>query len=73
MGEINYGASFFEWFAEQAKRINGEVLQSPFKDKMLMYTREPIGPVGIIVPVIVVCEPNQRAYAMHCSGTSRTP
>lgn len=50
-GEINYGASFFEWFSEQARRINGEILQSPFPDKMLMYTREPIGPVGIIVPV----------------------
>jgi len=51
MGEINYGASFFEWFSEEARRINGEILQSPFTDKMIMYTKEPIGPVGIIVPV----------------------
>lgn len=51
MGEINYGASFFEWFSEEARRINGEIIQSPFPDKMLMYTREPIGVAGIIVPV----------------------
>jgi succinate-semialdehyde dehydrogenase len=50
MGEIAYGASFFEWFSEQARRINGEILQSPFPDKVMMYTREPIGPVGIMVP-----------------------
>lgn len=49
-GEINYGASFLEWFSEQARRINGEVMQSPFPDKMLMYTKEPIGPAAIIAP-----------------------
>ncbi|RWS08040.1 hypothetical protein B4U79_07801 [Dinothrombium tinctorium] len=50
MGEIVYGASFLEWFAEEARRINGEVLQSPQKNKMMMYVKEPIGPVGIITP-----------------------
>ena len=51
MGEIVYGASFFEWFSEEARRIKGEILQSPFPDKMIMYTREPAGPAAIIVPV----------------------
>lgn len=50
-GEIVYGASFLQWFSEQAKRINGEILQSPWPDKMVMYTKEPIGPIAIITPV----------------------
>lgn len=50
-GEIVYGASFLEWFAEQSKRITGEVFESPFPDSMTMFIRQPIGPVGIITPV----------------------
>jgi succinate-semialdehyde dehydrogenase len=50
MGEIAYGASFLEWFAEEAKRVNGEIIQSPWKEKMVLYTKEPIGVVAIIVP-----------------------
>lgn len=49
-GEIAYGASFLEWFSEQARRYKGEILQSPFPDKMIMYTKEPAGPVAIITP-----------------------
>lgn len=51
MGEVVYGASFLEWFSEEARRINGEVLQSAALDKMIMYTKEPAGPVAIITPV----------------------
>ncbi|RWS30195.1 hypothetical protein B4U80_00924, partial [Leptotrombidium deliense] len=50
LGEVNYGASFLEWFSEEARRINGEILQSPNQSKMMMYFKEPIGPVGIITP-----------------------
>lgn len=49
-GEIVYGASFLEWFSEQARRINGEVLQSPFADKIMLSTREAAGPAAIIAP-----------------------
>ncbi|XP_015795330.1 uncharacterized protein LOC107371700 [Tetranychus urticae] len=49
-GEINYGASFFEWFSEETKRITGQVFPSPFPNSMTLYVREPIGPVGIITP-----------------------
>ncbi|KAI2799764.1 hypothetical protein BLOT_014696 [Blomia tropicalis] len=49
-GEIVYGASFLEWFAEEARRVNGAILQSPWKDKQLTYRREPCGVVGIITP-----------------------
>ena len=52
-GEIVYGASFLQWFSEQAKRINGEIIQSPWPEKMIMYTKEPIGPIAIITPVSI--------------------
>lgn len=49
-GEIGYGASFLEWFAEEARRINGSILQSPWKDKQLSYRKEACGVAGIITP-----------------------
>uniref|UniRef100_A0A6G1SMZ5 Succinate-semialdehyde dehydrogenase, mitochondrial n=1 Tax=Aceria tosichella TaxID=561515 RepID=A0A6G1SMZ5_9ACAR len=50
MGEIVYGASFFEWFADLARSSAGEILASPFPDKTMMYIRQAAGPVGIITP-----------------------
>ena len=49
-GEIGYGSSFIEWFAEQAKRVTGEVLESPFGDKKFLTLRQPVGVFGAITP-----------------------
>ena len=49
-GEIGYGSSFIEWFAEQAKRIQGEVLESPFGDKKFLTLRQPVGVFAAITP-----------------------
>ena len=49
-GEIAYGTSFIEWFAEQAKRVQGEVLESPFADKKFLTLRQPVGVFGAITP-----------------------
>jgi succinate-semialdehyde dehydrogenase / glutarate-semialdehyde dehydrogenase len=49
-GEIGYAASFFEWFGEEAKRADGDVLQSPAPDRRLIVTREPIGVCAAITP-----------------------
>jgi succinate-semialdehyde dehydrogenase/glutarate-semialdehyde dehydrogenase len=49
-GEIGYAASFFEWFGEQAKRVDGDVLQSPWPDRRIIATREPIGVCAAITP-----------------------
>ncbi len=49
-GEILYGASFIEWFAEEAKRIYGDVIPSPWGDKRIIVIRQPIGVVGAITP-----------------------
>ncbi|WP_322071699.1 NAD-dependent succinate-semialdehyde dehydrogenase [Paraburkholderia bannensis] len=49
-GEIAYAASFIEWFAEQAKRIDGDVIPSPNPDQRLVVTKEPIGVCAAITP-----------------------
>ncbi|MFD0965479.1 NAD-dependent succinate-semialdehyde dehydrogenase [Seminibacterium arietis] len=49
-GEILYGASFIEWFAEEAKRICGDVLPSDKNNHRLMVLKQPIGVVGAITP-----------------------
>jgi succinate-semialdehyde dehydrogenase / glutarate-semialdehyde dehydrogenase len=49
-GEIAYGASFVEWFAEEAKRVNGETLPQFDNNRRLMVLREPIGVCAAITP-----------------------
>jgi succinate-semialdehyde dehydrogenase/glutarate-semialdehyde dehydrogenase len=49
-GEIIYAASFVEWFAEEAKRVDGDVLQSPWTDRRILVTKEPIGVCAAITP-----------------------
>jgi succinate-semialdehyde dehydrogenase / glutarate-semialdehyde dehydrogenase len=49
-GEIAYAASFFEWFGEEAKRADGDVLQSPWPDRKIIVTKEPIGVCAAITP-----------------------
>ncbi|MDR5654647.1 NAD-dependent succinate-semialdehyde dehydrogenase [Ruixingdingia sedimenti] len=49
-GEIAYGASFIEWFAEEAKRIYGETIPGHQRDKRLTVLKQPIGVVGSITP-----------------------
>lgn len=49
-GEITYAASFIEWFAEQGKRTNGEIIPSPTADKRLMVIRQGVGVCAAITP-----------------------
>jgi succinate-semialdehyde dehydrogenase/glutarate-semialdehyde dehydrogenase len=49
-GEIIYGASFVEWFAEEAKRIYGDVIPSPTSDRRLLVIKQPIGVCAAITP-----------------------
>jgi len=48
--EIAYAASFIEWFAEEGKRVYGDVIPSPSRDKRIIVTKEPIGVVAAITP-----------------------
>jgi len=49
-GEVHYGASFIEWFAEEAKRVTGDVPASPQADKRLLVLKQPIGVCASITP-----------------------
>jgi succinate-semialdehyde dehydrogenase/glutarate-semialdehyde dehydrogenase len=49
-GEVAYGASFIEWFGEEAKRVYGETIPGHQADKRLTVIRQPIGVVGSITP-----------------------
>ena len=49
-GEVAYGASFVEWFAEEAKRVNGETLPQFDNNRRLMILRQPIGVCAAITP-----------------------
>lgn len=48
--EIKLGADYIQWFAEEARRINGEIIPSPWQDRKILVTREPVGVVAAISP-----------------------
>ncbi|MEM6801705.1 MAG: NAD-dependent succinate-semialdehyde dehydrogenase [Bacteroidota bacterium] len=50
LGEIKYGASFVEWFAEEAKRTYGDVIPAHGTDKRIITIKQPIGVVAAITP-----------------------
>lgn len=49
-GEIAYGANYIEWFAEEAKRVYGDIIPAPDKDKRIIVIRQPVGVVACITP-----------------------
>ena len=49
-GEIAYGASFIQWFAEEARRVYGDVIPGHQGDKRIVVIKQPIGVVGSITP-----------------------
>lgn len=49
-GEVAYGAAYIEWFAEQAKRIDGDVIPAPSADKRIVCIKQPVGVVAAITP-----------------------
>ncbi len=49
-GEVAYAANFFKWFGEEARRVYGDVIPSPWADKRILVTKEPVGVVGSITP-----------------------
>jgi succinate-semialdehyde dehydrogenase/glutarate-semialdehyde dehydrogenase len=49
-GEIDYAASFIEWFAEEARRVYGDVVPSPWPDRRMFTLKEPVGVAALITP-----------------------
>lgn len=50
LGEVSYGSSFIEWFAEEARRTYGDIIPAPSADKRLMVIKQPVGVVAAITP-----------------------
>lgn len=70
-GEVNYGASFIEWFAEEAKRVYGETIPSPANDRRLLVIKQPIGVTVAITPwnfpIAMITRKAAPALAAGCS------
>ncbi|HEY5791836.1 MAG TPA: NAD-dependent succinate-semialdehyde dehydrogenase, partial [Chthoniobacterales bacterium] len=49
-GEVAYAASFIEWFAEEAKRVYGDTIPSPWNDRRLVVIKQPIGVCAAVTP-----------------------
>jgi succinate-semialdehyde dehydrogenase / glutarate-semialdehyde dehydrogenase len=49
-GEVEYAASFVQWFAEEGKRAYGENIPSPARDKRLMVIKQPVGVCALVTP-----------------------
>ena len=69
--EIAYALSFYEWFAEEAKRLDGAIIPSPWADKRILATREPVGVTGGITPwnfpSAMVTRKSAPALAVGCT------
>ncbi|XP_015890074.3 succinate-semialdehyde dehydrogenase, mitochondrial [Ziziphus jujuba] len=50
LGEVSYGAGFIEFFAEEAKRVYGDIIPSTLADRRLFVLKQPVGVVGAITP-----------------------
>ncbi|EPR7482409.1 NAD-dependent succinate-semialdehyde dehydrogenase [Vibrio alginolyticus] len=70
-GEVLYGASFIEWFAEEAKRTYGETIPAPSADKRLVTIKQPIGVACAITPwnfpIAMISRKAGPALAAGCS------
>ncbi len=70
-GEVAYGASFIEWFAEEAKRVYGEVIPAPMGDRRLLVLKQPIGVTVAITPwnfpIAMITRKVAPALAAGCS------
>ncbi|XP_037639879.1 succinate-semialdehyde dehydrogenase, mitochondrial isoform X1 [Sebastes umbrosus] len=50
LGEVGYSASFMEWFSEEARRVYGDIVPSPARDRKILLLKQPVGVASIITP-----------------------
>lgn len=50
-GEVVYSALFLEWFSEEARRIYGDVIYTPARDRRALVLKQPLGVAAVITPV----------------------
>jgi succinate-semialdehyde dehydrogenase/glutarate-semialdehyde dehydrogenase len=72
LGEVDYAASYIQWFAEEAKRANGEIIPGTKPGSRILATREPIGVVAAITPwnfpLAMLTRKLGPALAAGCTG-----
>ena len=59
-GEVKYAASYVEWFAEEAKRVFGDVMPSPNPSRRLFTLKQPVGVAALWTPVSIKSKNNIR-------------
>jgi len=80
-GEVAYGAAYVEWFAEEAKRLYGDVIPGPAEDRRIVCIRQPVGVVAAITPwnfpIAMIARKVAPALAAGCTAVvkpaSETP
>ena len=74
-GEVAYGASFVEWFAEEGKRVYGDVIPSFATDRRVIVTKEPIGVCAAITPwnfpIAMITRKVAPALAAGCTAVCK--
>lgn len=72
MGEVAYAASFFEWFSEEVKRLEGDIIAPPKRGQRILVTRQPVGVAALITPwnfpIAMVARKTSAALAAGCTA-----
>ena len=74
-GEVLYGAGYIEWFAEEARRIYGDIIPAHATDKRIVVIKQPVGVVGAITPwnfpIAMIARKAAPALAVGCAFVSK--
>jgi succinate-semialdehyde dehydrogenase/glutarate-semialdehyde dehydrogenase len=74
-GEVAYGATFIDWFANEAERVYGDTIPQHQPDKRIVVTKQPVGVVGSITPwnfpIAMITRKVAPALAVGCSVVAR--
>jgi succinate-semialdehyde dehydrogenase/glutarate-semialdehyde dehydrogenase len=74
-GEVAYGADYIEWFAEEAKRVYGDVIPAPAHGRRILVTKEPVGVAAAITPwnfpIAMLARKIAPALAAGCTIVSK--
>ncbi|KAL2003814.1 hypothetical protein VTN02DRAFT_2168 [Thermoascus thermophilus] len=76
-GEVNYAASFFEWFSEEAPRVYGDTIPATVAGNRVLTLKEPVGVVGLITPwnfpAAMITRKIGPALAAGCTVVAKSP
>ena len=72
LGEVVYGASYLEWFSEEAKRIYGDIVPPMARNKRILITKQPVGVAALITPwnfpIAMITRKAAAALAAGCTA-----